>query len=224
MKNFFDYLGIIAFIIGIVIMVLNFKYAKVALTSPIDIYEDGITNSEDIKSGMAIESEMNILMECFGSMETTTTNRRSGSSSTHNDYYYIMPIFVEDETYYVAYKVREDSEDFSTYKKISKETMAFLNGSSDNLSSTTIEINGGLHKLDEKVYGYMTDWFESSNWFESDKDIDKYVLPLVFEPQDDAVILKLLWVSVGLIVGGLAIMIIIAVIDKKNKRKAEAAC
>ncbi len=224
MKSFLEQFGFVIIIIGIVMLVLNFTSVRIAMNESVDVYGDGVESAEDIKWGMSIETDMNVLLECFGSMETTTKNRSGSNGTSHTDYYYIMPVFVGEETYYVAFKVREDSDDRSIYKKISDNTMDYLSGYSNQFGEDSILISGGLHKLDDEVYDHMKDWFEDSDWFAQDSDIDKYVLPLVFEPQVDKIVWRIFYASVIMIVGGLAMVILPGIIGKKKKKQEVGEC
>lgn len=217
MKNFCFKAGLIIAILGAVLLFFTRTSIKIAFTEPVDIMEEDIEDPEEIKEGFAIQTDLNVLMECFGSMETTTKNRRSGSTTSNVDYYFILPLFVGEETYYVAFEVDEDSKNLSSYKAIANDTMDYLYMYADELSSKTVKTNGGLHKLDDEVYEYMVEWFEESEWFEDDSDIDKYVLPLVFQPQVTSIVKNMLYFFIGMIVGGIVLFILSFQIDKKYK-------
>lgn len=221
MKNFCFKAGLILAILGGVFLFFTRTSIQIAYTEPVDIMVDGVDNPDEIKKGMAIQTDLNILMECFGSMETTTKNRRSGSTTSSTDYYFILPIFTEDETYYVAFEVDESSKNLSAYRAIANDTMDYLYMYTDELSSKSVKTNGGLHKLDKEVYGYMVEWFKDCEWFEDDSDIDKYVLPLVFQPQKTSSVKTMLYVFIGMIVVGIALFVVSFQIDKKYKPRKQ---
>jgi len=210
--------GIGFIILGIVFFVVFLTEIRISLNEPVDIFVDGAESVDDIKTGMAIETDMYLLMESFGSV-TSTTKTNGRVSSTNKSYYYILPVFVGDEdTYYVAFKVSEDSKDLSKYNEIVDDTMAYLYGEQSTCGNYSIKISGGLHKLDKEGYEYMKDWFKDTEFFENDSDIDKYVLPYEFEELDSGFVKVIVCVCIGFVVLGVIFITIDISANKKDKK------
>lgn len=223
MKKFCTKCGIILIIIAVVITFFMRHSFMAAFKDPVDVLDEGLQSEEELKRGLAIDSEIYLLLECFGSEQTSYKNRSGQTTSTSTDYYYILPVFVgEDETYYVAIEVSGKSDDLYTYEKIANETVDWLYGVSDTAGSYSVEFTGYLDKLDKEAYGYMKDWFEDTGFFESDADIEKYVLPYVAKPYKVDIVKKMVFFFVGMLVLGIVLLVAGLTIDGKygSRRKA----
>lgn len=176
MKALSAVLGYIIIMLSGMFIWVGWEDMVTAFQEPADIYED---YPEEYKRFMAVDTELYLVLDQFAGIQTQT--RKNGAVvSSHNDYYYIIPVFTESETYYIAAEV--DPDERSDYNEVSDLTWDYLTGKADSLGSKTIEFTGGIGKLDKKVYGYMTEWFEEQEYFDDDADIEKYVLPLVLNP------------------------------------------
>lgn len=176
MKALSAVLGSIIIMLSGMFIWVGWEDMVTAFHDPADIYED---YPEEYKRFMAVDTELYLVLDQFAGIQTQT--RKNGAVvSSHNDYYYIIPVFTENETYYIAAEV--DPDERSDYNAVSDLTWDYLTGKADSLGSKTIEFTGGIGKLDKKVYGCMTEWFEEHEYFDDDADIEKYVLPLVLNP------------------------------------------
>ncbi len=223
MKKFCTKCGIILMIIALVFTFIMRYSFMAAFKEPVDVLDEGLETKEELKRGLSIESEVYLLLECFGSKETSHKNRAGQTTSTSTDYYYILPVFVgEEDTYYVALEVDGESDNLYTYEKIANETMNWLYGLGDTAGSYSVDFTGYLDKLDKEGYEYMKDWFEETQFFESDADIEKYVLPYVAKPYRVDIVKKMVFVFVGMFVLGLVLLIAGLAIDGKygSRRKA----
>lgn len=180
MKKFCLKAGAILLFFGILLGFVEADYVKIAYNEPVDIYGEGLDDVSQLESGLAIDTEVFMLMECFASEETTTTRRNGSTVDKDTDYYYILPVFVEDEVYYVGFCVDSENENLRTYERMVEETMAYMYGESGTLGSYSVEISGGLTELDEELYDYMLYYFREHEVFESDAQMEKYVLPITF--------------------------------------------
>lgn len=167
--------GIGFLIFGIVFLVILWTDIRIVLSDPIDLCSGQITNVKQIHSGVAVETEMDSLLDGFMTVETTHKNRSGQVTGKDYDNYYIMPVLVGSETYYIAFCV--DQEDAWKYQSL----LGRVTGSYFT-SGREIELSGGLYKLKKKYYNYMVDWFEETDFFANDADIEKYVLPVVLKP------------------------------------------
>ena len=101
---------------------VGFEDAIIAFQKPVDIYAEDF---EGIKRFMAVESELDIIISSF--LEETVTHKKNGATTGVDKYnYYSVPIFVGDECYYVAMKVKSDYVNAGQINKVVKETMAYL--------------------------------------------------------------------------------------------------
>lgn len=222
MKEFCRKFGVVLLIVGVIFLFVFKTNFQIMFSEPVDIFVDAVDSEAELKVGLAINTDMYLLMESFASKDTTSTNRRSGSSTTRTDYYYILPVFVgEEDTYYVAFKVGENDANKSKYNQIVKDTMAYLYMEQDTCGNYSTWINGGLHKLESEGYEYMKEWFRETGFFESEADIEKYVLPLCFESQSDGAIRGVFIFSVGAIVLGVILVVLSTQIGKKYKARHE---
>lgn len=222
MKKFCSNFGAVLLVLGVILMFVFMTNFRIMFNEPVDIFVDGAESEEELKAGMAINTDMYILMESFASKETSSKNRSGQVTSTRVDYYYILPIFVgEEDTYYVAFKVGENDANKSKYNQIVKDTMAYLYMEQDTFGNYSVQINGGLHKLENDGYEYMKDWFRETGFFENESDIDKYVLPLCFESQSNGKMMNVLIGTIVCIVLGILLIVISCFIGKKYQTRRQ---
>lgn len=216
------------FCIGILVVLLILMYGGSALTrmafsKPVDVYEDILDDAGRLKRGLAVETELPLLMECFGSETSTQTNGYDNSTLISDaTYYYIMPVPVGEETYYVALETSSKNDNYDMLKKLSQSTMNRLYMmESEEIESAPVHITGGLTTLDDELYKYMKQWFEETGWFEDEADIEKYVLPLSFS-EENYVSLKIVF-FVQLAIAAALLVAIIILSHKEKKAVASDA-
>lgn len=210
------------FCIGILVVLLILMYGGSALTrmafsKPVDVYEDVLDDAGRLKRGLAIETELPLLMECFGSATSTQTNGYDNSTLIGDaTYYYIMPVPVGEETYYVALETSSKNDNYDMLKKLSQSTMnrLYMVESEEN-EAEPVHITGGLTSLDDELYKYMKQWFEETEWFEGEADIEKYVLPLSFSEENYMSLKIVFFVQLAIVVALLIAIIIFSLKEKK---------
>lgn len=216
MKSVLVRFGLMFLIFAGMIGFVSWEEIIISFSEPVDIYED---LPEDFTKVKAVETELYVMMGTFAQEQTTTKNKSGHITSTDYDYYYVLPVFTEEETYYAAVKV--DSEDSKPYDKLTDLTWSYLNGEVEMLGSKTIEFQGGFVKMEDDLYEYFEEWFEEEQFFETDAEREKYLLPLVLEPIAYENIKILTYVMVGLLVVG-GLMLFFGLRKTKNKYKEAA--
>lgn len=206
MKRFCLKAGIVLLLLGAMLAFTETDYVKIAYNEPVDIYEEGLDDASQIERGLAIDTEVFMLMDCFASEQTTTTRRNGSTIDKDTDYYYILPIFVEDEIYYVGFCVDSENENLRTYDRMVEETMAYMYGESSTLGSYAVKISGGLKELDDELYDYMLDYFREHEVFESDAQMEKYVLPLTYTNIDKTATKVMFYISIIMFVLGVPML------------------
>lgn len=206
MKRFCLKAGIVLLLLGAMLAFTETDYVKIAYNEPVDIYEEGLDDASQIERGLAIDTELFMLMDCFASEQTTTTRRNESTIDKDTDYYYILPIFVEDEIYYVGFCVDSENENLRTYDRMVEETMAYMYGESSTLGSYSVKISGGLKELDDELYDYMLDYFREHEVFESDAQMEKYVLPLTYTNIDKTATKVMFYISIIMFVLGVPML------------------
>ena len=191
-----------------------------AFSEPADIYEDALTDAGRLKRGFAIETELPFLMECFGTETQTQTNGYDNSTLIGDaTYYYIMPIWVGEETYYVALETSSKNDNYDMLKELSKSTMDWIYMESEEVDAAPVHITGGLVTLDDELYKYMKQWFAEAGWFADEADIEKYVLPLSFSEENYTSLKIVFFVQLAIAVALLGAIIIFS---RKEKKAAES--
>lgn len=184
---------------------------------PVDLYADD-TDVTKLGRTDAVEADIYAVLDCFAT-ETTTTKRNGAVTGKSKDYYYIVPAFKGDETYYIG--VKSNSDDQRNYDKIADLTWAWLSGESSDFGEQSIHIEGCLKKMDKELLGYMKEWFEESEWFESEAEMEKYVLPVCLETVRFGTVKIMFLVGVGVFIV-CAILIITGIIsERKDSKKAK---
>ncbi len=202
--------------IGILVVLLILMYGGSALTrmafsKPVDVYNDPLDDAGRLKRGFAIETDLPLLGECFGTATSTQTNGYDNSTLVGDaTYYFIMPVPVGEETYYVALETSQKQDSFDMLRKLSQ---------SNRSGAEPVHITGGLTTLDDELYQYMKIWFKDSELFENEADIEKYVLPLSFSEENYLSLKIIFFVQLAIAV---ALLTAIIVISRKEKKAAES--
>ncbi len=187
---------------------VGFEDAIIAFQKPVDIYAEDF---EGIKRFMAVESELDIIISSF--LEETVTHKKNGATTGVDKYnYYSVPIFVGDECYYVAMKVKSDYVNAGQINKVVKETMAYLSYTQDTYGNETLKFKGGVHKLKKDIHEDMKTWFKEAQFFENDADVEKYILPYQLEPVFSFENIRTIYL---ICVGAALFGIVLVVIDRK---------
>lgn len=176
MKGFCKTAGLIIFILSAFMLCTSVKEYKAAFGEPVDINE---TYPEDYTKVNGVETELEMVLGCFLQNEIITKNKSGQAKYVSYEYYYAVPIFVEDEVYLVGAFV--DSAKVERYEKLSELSVKYLQGELDNLGNETIQFQGRFGKMDEEVYERFKNWSKNKGYFESDAEIEKYVLPLTLQ-------------------------------------------
>ncbi len=211
MKEALRKVALVAIVICAVFVFMGWKEMLISFSEPVDIYVDYPDDYEDVK---AVETEINMILDLFAEEETTTTNRSGAVTDVSYDYYYVLPVYTEaeEEPYFVGLKVGEKSR--SAYEKVVDATWDYLEGSGYELEYVNFE--GGFIKMEDEAYKYFVEWFEDTEWFEDEADMDKYVLPLLLEPIDLSN-MKTIALVVGAVLLVSIVILIWSFIPKKEK-------
>lgn len=207
MKRFCLKTGFVLLVLGALLAFTETDYVKIAYNEPVDIYEEGLDDASQIERGLAIDTDVQMLMECFVTEETTNTRKNGSTIDRDIDYYYILPIVVEDDIYYVGFCVDSENENLRTYENMVDETMAYLYGQSSTMGSYSVEVSGGLKEMDDEIYDYMLEYFTEKNLFASDTDMKEHVLPLTYTKVDREATKFLLYLSIVMLVAGAAMLL-----------------
>ena len=75
--------------------------------------------------------------------------------------------------------------------------------------------------MDKELYKYMKEWFEEAEWFDSDADIEKYVLNVSLEPVNFGTSRIVFLVCIGIMVVGVIVLILGFRSDGKHKKQVK---
>lgn len=201
-------------------MVVLIPDIKILNSEPVDICGGEVTDAAMLKENIAVETEVQYLMERFVTAETKTQNRTGATISVHYDDYYIMPVFVEDDVYYIAYKLSDEADNAMDIIKLVDEYATPGTLSPDTAMDDPVPVKGGLYELGDEEYEYMLAWFDAEDWhFEG--SAEQYVLPVVFEPFVEGNVAMMVKVSIGAAVLGLVLLILGFVIGRDKAKRAK---
>lgn len=215
-------IAFVLIVFGIMMLVSGRENIKSAFTGAYDIYD---VDAEDIKIGDGIKTSIYAVLDTYGTLETTTKNSKTGSVTGRTyHYYYIIPVFNEDDddTYFMSVKV--SSDDKKAFDRIADDTWDVLLGDADYFTDVEFEAEGNIQKLDDEGYEYMVEWFEDMEWFGTDDrdDFEQYLLPICLELKNLKTTSIMVYVSMGVILLGV-LVIVIHFVRKSNKKKKEAS-
>lgn len=214
MKEFLRRIALTGILLVVIMGFVMYKDVLIAFSEPVDIVEDYPESEEEIKSIKAVKTDLDMILDVFAEEETTTKNKYGAVTNKRYDYYYVVPVFTETETYYVGAKV--SSTKSMEYDKVCDATWSYLYGETDELK--TVEFEGGFKKMEDEAFKYFKEWFEDNEWLE-EKDIKKYVLPLILEPIKLSTTRKVAFVCVGV----LAVCILLLILSfRKGKEDSQS--
>lgn len=178
MKKFWLYVALVLVLGGgLLFYCLRTDY-KVAISEPVDINAEGyLTEVGQLQKGMAVDTHIDKLVgPIFIETITGKINIGNGNPVYHH---YAMPVFVGDEVYYLAYKIKEkDSFENKAVDKIASVTMNYLYGKTDYYGNHTLPISGGIVEADSGIRQDLIKGLTDCGMFETEAIAAKYVLDL----------------------------------------------
>ncbi len=94
-------------------------------------------------------------------------------SKNVTDNYYVIPVGDEE---FIGLQVSK--EDFDSAELIFNQTMDYLIGNTDELTSI-MNVTGSVNDMDSEVYDYYKEWFEEYGY--TDEEIDNVALPYILQ-------------------------------------------
>lgn len=208
---------ILAIVAGISLFLIG-KDGIASLQKPVDLYADD-TNVTKLGNLKAVEADVYAVLDCYAS-EVTTTKRNGSVTGQSEDFYYIIPAFNGEETYYIGLKASEKNS--RAYDKLADITWEWLSGASSTYGESTEYIAGRMAKMDDELYDYMVEWFQEAEWFETDAEISKYVLPVYISPIISFNNTRILFlVCVAALSVGIVMVVVSMVLEKKRGKAAK---
>lgn len=218
MKEFLRRIAFSGIILVVIMGFVMYKDVLIAFHKPVDIVEDYPTEYEELEKIKAVKTELDMILGMFASEETVTKNESGAITDRKYDYYYVVPVYVEEEESYYFVGVKASSTNKKAYDKVCDATWEYLYGAIDELE--TVDFEGGFYEMEDEAYRYFKEWFEDEEWFENEKDLKKYVLPLLLEPMKLSSVKTATYVCAGV----LALCIFLLVLSfRKGKEKTQSA-
>lgn len=124
-------------------------------------------------SGAYVDTDVYAILSNFA--EYYETDKYGNETVT--DQYYIIPVGEEE---FIALQI--DSSDYELADQIYNETYDVLNGTKGDFS-TTMPVTGTINKMDDEVYDYYKEWFETSGYLENptQEEIESIALPYTLQ-------------------------------------------
>lgn len=162
----------------------------------------------DELEGSYVETEVYAILDNFA--EYYEVDDSGDETTTYQ--YYIIPV---GENEYIG--LQTDSDNFDIANQICDETYEYIMGDRSELS-TTFKVKGTISTMEEDVYDYYNDWFQTSGYLENptQEEIDSVALPYILKVdyiggQNDYILYAEIGISILLIL--LAIIILIKLLS-----------
>ncbi len=196
-------IAVFSILLGIVGVILTVRGAVANGRPTINLHE---VDADFDKVGYfdSVEADISLLIDCFA-MEVTGTKF---GIKTNEEFIYIMPITDNErnEVYYIGVKVGEN--DKSLCDKIALLTHAYFFKELENNGTAMIHRSGFVNKMSKRHYNIYREWFEETGWFESEEEIERYALPILFDttahPEASKVLMP--W-SLGFLATGILLLL-----------------
>lgn len=165
MNNIYKYLGILPLICTLLIAWCAGRNVTSLFQPAYDIHE---INVNELKTGMHITGEINILYDYYASSDVQGTGSDDGR-------WYLTPVHgdSEDETKLIS--VRVNSEDFGKYEYLKRETEAYRAGESP-LPERAITIDASVERLLPWLEPLYYEWFGEENRELAEESFVPYIL------------------------------------------------
>lgn len=160
MKCIFKYFGILSGIIVIILLVFGKGFVKL-FEGPKDIKS---LSSKELPNSY-VTGDIHYILDPFA--------EEVNDDNTTTDIYYVIPV---SEKEFIGLHIDEDNFDLA--KKISDETLEYIQG---NISDTksTLSVTGTVNKLEDEYLEYYNDYFKGAGF--TQEEIDSTVIPYVLE-------------------------------------------
>ncbi len=183
---------------------------------------------QNIKSGDFVQGYVGNILDCYANETTTNTTMGIETSSRTSEEYFIMPLIndadAEKELYITITASKKDDRDL--LYKICDETYESMMGNTVE-NWTEFGIVAKVKKIDPELNGFMTEWFQETQWFDEDEshpasvsEIEQHILPF------ELVVYNTSGAYTGLIVGLViiaAFAVVGTIVYKKLRPGREAA-
>lgn len=185
MKEVWRCVGWIMLVFAIVFLFGTHNSYAVAFKEPVDISQ---CYPEEYTNLMAVETELSMLLGRFARYEEGD--------------YYAVPIFVEDEIYYVG--LTGDSQTRRYYSQILDES---IQSGLEGKLKESIKFQGRLKEMNDGVYMDFKGWFAEKEYFDDRNQLNEHVLPFVLEPFNFVFERVAFFVLVGMLVSSVFMLI-----------------
>lgn len=216
MKSFCIKVGGILIIFGVAFFLLMLPDLKTLLTEPVDICAEELTDVSQLQKGLSVETDMPYLLERFVTVETRHQDQGGKTTKVEHNGYYTLPVYIDDEIYYIAYESDPENPVGRLVDYYARPTKLEPNAE----MGKPIYVRGGLHKLGDEEYEYMLKWFDEKDWF-FNVSPEKYVLPVVLKPIDEANVYFITKLCGGAVALGL-VLVLVGNLGRKKKKEEEA--
>lgn len=163
-----------------------------------------------------VEADVTFLLDNFA-MEVTRT--RFGIK-TNEKFLYILPVMdnQQEEIYYIGMMVSRNERE--QCDRIMDLTYKYFFEESGSIRTYSIHTSGFADKMNKRYYKLYREWFEETNWFESEEELEKYALPILFDVTAyPAVSGKFLPWSISILVTGVLLILWDVLPAKVQSRK-----
>lgn len=185
MKEVWRCVGWIMLVFAIVFLFGTHNSYAVAFKEPVDISQ---CYPEEYTNLMAVETELSMLLGRFARYEEGD--------------YYAVPIFAEDEIYYVG--LTGDSQTRRYYSQILDES---IQSGLEGKLKESIKFQGRLKEMNDGVYMDFKGWFAEKEYFDDRNQLNEHVLPFVLEPLSFVFERVAFFVLVGMLVSSVFMLI-----------------
>lgn len=216
MKSFLRYTSFVIAAVGVLLLMALYPYLNSAFSVPFPIKENEFISSSFLDEGIPVNANLSMIMDSFAT-ETIGGKLREPIFGTNKYEYNIVPVFVDDKTYYVGIKLSE--EQFAKAASVIENTDKYHYGE-EVAFEQFFDVEGIFISMDEELYGYMKEWFVEMGWL-SEEEIGQYVLPLVIEPVDANMVESATYMAVALVVAGIICFVITFFFDIKYRKRAK---
>ncbi len=209
MKKFWLNIALVLVLGGGLLFAILLTDYKASISAPVDINEKGVlTDVSQLQKGMAVDTHIDKLVGPV--LTETITSKISIGNSTRVYQHYAVPVFVNEQVYYLAFRIKEDdSFENKAVDKIASVTMKYLYGKTDYYGTHALPFSGGIVEADSDIRQDLIKGLTDSGMFETEAIAAKYVLDLSLEKMPRDSIKIVFYCNMAVLLLGVLILLVL---------------
>lgn len=214
---------LVLLVVGVFMFAANIKDFVAIHSEPVDLMKLDNDDWDDLEPGTHIVTKIDIVWDCFYSETTTETSHGVTTRQYESSRGYLIPNMIDygddcDVQGFIGYQTKS----YSTIEKMIEESndwysdWSYEEANYKDYCHTKLPVEGILRKMSDDEYKLLLDYFKDMEY--DFDDPDEWIYPYMIEEVSPSSVNGLTFLSIGLILGAVVILILIINSGKKNNK------